>query len=309
MTAPTTGGGIFPTPHSVAPSARARGPQASGMTPFPPTPRGLNPSDASVLSSWLQETATQLTFSGLTQLVARLQDNEVAVFYRNYHFSTIYKYDGRVFCLCTDVGYAETGNMVVWEVLDDIFGDTTRTDSAFRANTAIITEEVLVEAHRAGLMREAARNNGRPFPRYVLTGGTRAIRIDLYHAAPPGVGGAAAAPSTAAAPSHPSSAAASGASTTPTHATPTPSPSASAYGMSPETAAQMARDEEFAQRLQQDEVDAAAREQAAAGRGQRQQHASPTQTISVPNATSTGRRTPAPPGTQPAKKGKDCIIA
>jgi hypothetical protein len=40
---------------------------------------------------FLEESASQLTYHGLCELNAKMGDGELAVFFRNNHFSTIYK--------------------------------------------------------------------------------------------------------------------------------------------------------------------------------------------------------------------------
>ncbi len=44
------------------------------------------------LEKWvLEESATQLTFYGIIQLTKELKEEQLCVFYRNNHFSTMYK--------------------------------------------------------------------------------------------------------------------------------------------------------------------------------------------------------------------------
>ena len=42
--------------------------------------------------SFLQETANQLTYHGLCELNAKVKEDELCVFFRNNHFSTLYKH-------------------------------------------------------------------------------------------------------------------------------------------------------------------------------------------------------------------------
>jgi hypothetical protein len=46
---------------------------------------------ALVAQQFLEESASQLTYHGLCELNAKMKDGELAVFFRNNHFSTIYK--------------------------------------------------------------------------------------------------------------------------------------------------------------------------------------------------------------------------
>lgn len=76
---------------------------------------------------FLRDTASQLTFVGLENLSTHLRDGQLYVFFRNNHFSTLYKQQGRLFLLVTDEGFADFPQ-VVWEKLDSISGDTRYVD-------------------------------------------------------------------------------------------------------------------------------------------------------------------------------------
>ncbi|KAJ6155895.1 hypothetical protein N7470_006461 [Penicillium chermesinum] len=72
------------------------------------------------------ENATQLSPFGLTQLTTRLAPGSVSIFFRNDHFSTLYKHpqSQQLFSLVTDAGYANHAE-VVWESLVDVTGYNT----------------------------------------------------------------------------------------------------------------------------------------------------------------------------------------
>jgi MINDY deubiquitinase len=84
------------------------------------------------VDDFLQATSHQLTQYGLQALHADLRPNQVVVFFRNNHFSTLTKneMDGHLYLLVTDLGYCNTP-LVVWEELDDIFGNTEYVNSDF----------------------------------------------------------------------------------------------------------------------------------------------------------------------------------
>jgi hypothetical protein len=69
------------------------------------------------------ENATQLSPFGLTQLTTRLAPGSVTIFFRNDHFSTLYKHpqSHQLYTLVTDAGYANHTE-VVWESLVDVTG-------------------------------------------------------------------------------------------------------------------------------------------------------------------------------------------
>lgn len=100
---------------------------------------------------WLDETSNQLTHYGLRSLDEGLQDEQLAVFFRNNHFNTIYKRGNGLYLLVTDLGYlSEPG--VVWEKLDDVDGDTQMMTDVFmpyvRSDHVESTEQD-IDLHRA----------------------------------------------------------------------------------------------------------------------------------------------------------------
>jgi hypothetical protein len=84
----------------------------------------------SIVNNFLEHTGHQLTQHGLSVLYEQLAENELAVFFRNNHFSTLTKHEGVLYLLVTDLGYANVSN-VVWEKLDVIDGDTEYVNAGF----------------------------------------------------------------------------------------------------------------------------------------------------------------------------------
>eukprot|EP00755_Sulcionema_specki_P021965 Sspe_Gene.75365::Locus_47092_Transcript_1_1_Confidence_1.000_Length_809::g.75365::m.75365 len=58
--------------------------------------------DASKAETFLKESANQLTYAGLFDLMTTVSEGELCIFFRNNHFSTITKRDGSLFTLVTD---------------------------------------------------------------------------------------------------------------------------------------------------------------------------------------------------------------
>ena len=78
---------------------------------------------ANLIDLFLEETGHQLTSYGLEKLHEHVDEGHLCVFFRNNHFSTMAKFEGQLFLLVTDLGYANV-NDIVWEKLDAIDGNT-----------------------------------------------------------------------------------------------------------------------------------------------------------------------------------------
>ncbi|KAL0097693.1 hypothetical protein J3Q64DRAFT_1714787 [Phycomyces blakesleeanus] len=74
-----------------------------------------------VAASFLQDTATQLTYYGLQLLMDSIPKNKLCVLFRNNHFSTLYKHPETegLYTLVTDSGLVKERSFV-WESLADI---------------------------------------------------------------------------------------------------------------------------------------------------------------------------------------------
>jgi len=70
----------------------------------------------------LDISASQLTYHGLVMLHQQIKERELCVFFRNNHFSTLFKYNGELYLLVTDFGYLNEPE-IVWEKLSQIDGD------------------------------------------------------------------------------------------------------------------------------------------------------------------------------------------
>ncbi|XP_054824455.1 uncharacterized protein LOC129322269 isoform X2 [Prosopis cineraria] len=76
-----------------------------------------------LIRSFLRNNASQLTFYGLFCLQEGLKERELCVFFRNNHFSTMFKYEDELYLLATDQGYINQPDLV-WEKLNEVNGDT-----------------------------------------------------------------------------------------------------------------------------------------------------------------------------------------
>ncbi|XP_053384700.1 ubiquitin carboxyl-terminal hydrolase MINDY-1-like [Mercenaria mercenaria] len=91
-------------------------------------------SQALVAEEFLENSASQLTYHGLCELCTQLKEDELAVLFRNNHFTTLYRHKDELFQLVTDQGFLQESN-VVWETLSNVEGDCHFVDSEFRTYT------------------------------------------------------------------------------------------------------------------------------------------------------------------------------
>lgn len=100
---------------------------------------------ADLIKRFFDNSPSQLTSKGLRMIESGLDEEEVAVFFRNNHFSTIIKSNGIVYLLATDVAFIEAEG-VVWERLEQINGNNLYCNSFFIPLEP--TESLLYETKR-----------------------------------------------------------------------------------------------------------------------------------------------------------------
>jgi hypothetical protein len=96
--------------------------------------------DGELAQRFLSSSASQLTYPGLAMLHEKVKEREVCVFFRNNHFSTMYKHEGQLYLLCTDAGF-KARSAVAWERLSDINGDTELCSPTFGDPNAFLSAE------------------------------------------------------------------------------------------------------------------------------------------------------------------------
>lgn len=108
------------------------------------------------LSSW----PTQLTEYGLKVMQETLKPGQIAILFRNDHFSTLYKEprSGRLMTLVTDMGYA-THDEIIWESLVDLSG--TRTEMYSGDFKSVSHDNPLALGDDQGWTTVASRNRRR----------------------------------------------------------------------------------------------------------------------------------------------------
>ncbi|KAK9121424.1 hypothetical protein Syun_019041 [Stephania yunnanensis] len=87
----------------------------------------ITPQKGELIKNFLKNNASQLTVYGYSRsscyLIEGLKERELCVFFRNNHFSTMFKFSGELYLLATDQGYINQPDLV-WEKLNEVNGDT-----------------------------------------------------------------------------------------------------------------------------------------------------------------------------------------
>jgi len=82
---------------------------------------------------FLQETSSQITAHGLFRLHEVINEGEICVLFRNNHFATITKHEGKIYLLVTDRGLVNDTRSCYWQSLSTLDGDSVFLDSSFRS--------------------------------------------------------------------------------------------------------------------------------------------------------------------------------
>lgn len=102
----------------------------------------FTPEQGKIVDNFLKSTSHQLTEYGLAKLRETLKQDELVVFFRNNHFSTLIKHNGLLYNLVTDIGY-ERERLVVWDLLDSVDGDSQLLDGNFISMKEVHKQEVI----------------------------------------------------------------------------------------------------------------------------------------------------------------------
>lgn len=74
-----------------------------------------------LIRNFLECNPTQLTYYGLMALREELKEKSLAILFRNNHFSTIVRHEGKLYILCTDIGFLSHHDLV-WQSFNDVDG-------------------------------------------------------------------------------------------------------------------------------------------------------------------------------------------
>jgi hypothetical protein len=114
--------------------------QSDPLTNSTPQEARITPDQAVLIQEFLN--TAQLTEFGLQKLHQSIDENELVVFFRNNHFLTITKHNGKLYSLITDIGY-EKERLVVWDQLSSVDGN-----SCFFTSDFLSTQEAKIDEIR-----------------------------------------------------------------------------------------------------------------------------------------------------------------
>jgi len=109
--------------------------------------------EGAMIEEFLNSNCNQLTEYGLRKLHEELEEGELVILFRNNHFSTLTKNNGRLFNLATDIGY-EKERHIVWDLLESVGGDSMFYTSQFLTIEEAKREETFQTALQFGFERK-----------------------------------------------------------------------------------------------------------------------------------------------------------
>ncbi|KAL0223291.1 hypothetical protein P9112_002681 [Eukaryota sp. TZLM1-RC] len=95
----------------------------------------INSDDMYSLGAFLEDTSSQITEYGLECLSSQLKEGSVVVFFRNNHFNTLLKLNGKLYILLSDMGFADSS--FAWECLVSVSGN----NELVQADLGMVVEE------------------------------------------------------------------------------------------------------------------------------------------------------------------------
>ena len=101
-------------------------------------------SEGMIIDTFLRESSYQMTYYGLSALYEKIKDQELCVFFRNNHFCTMFRKHDRLYLLVTDSGYI-SHSQIVWELLDEIDGNTNFVNAQFLEPTSVLSSSSTVD--------------------------------------------------------------------------------------------------------------------------------------------------------------------
>lgn len=78
----------------------------------------LNFNKGALLETFVKQTAGQMTYYGLFELLKSVNEKQLCVLFRNNHFSVLFKLKNELYALITDTGFKN--DSICWERLSEV---------------------------------------------------------------------------------------------------------------------------------------------------------------------------------------------
>jgi hypothetical protein len=163
-----------PTP---APSSDEKPGEPSSAETKKPTTEDIKPPTAyegEIINTFLLQTSSQLTAHGLTVLLNTLKEDELCVFFRNNHFSTLTRHNNDLYILVTDIGY-EKERIIVWDLLNSVDGNSLFVTGDFKPTDDEKKDEIINTLEIMGWTRPKIEECMKHAPRDKLVNADDAI--------------------------------------------------------------------------------------------------------------------------------------
>mmetsp|Transcript_1082 Transcript_1082/g.1756 ORF Transcript_1082/g.1756 Transcript_1082/m.1756 type:complete len:520 (-) Transcript_1082:88-1647(-) len=109
---------------------------------------------------FMESSPSQITEHGFQKLRKEVGENEVCVLFRNNHYSTMTKHDGKLYLLVSDCGYRDE-IAICWEEVQDIHGNSIFTNYAFQEYKCIPSRASSTRGSRTNGSRVASFNQAK----------------------------------------------------------------------------------------------------------------------------------------------------
>ena len=110
--------------------------------------------EKTIIRQFLNQYQQQLTAQGLIRMHEVMNDNEIAIFFRNNHFSAVYKRSGRIWELVTDQGIVDADGRITWQSLSQLSGDEQFVSNKFNLISQNRNQQVQIESYNNALKQQ-----------------------------------------------------------------------------------------------------------------------------------------------------------
>jgi hypothetical protein len=130
--------------------------------------------DGEIINAFLLQTSSQLTAHGLSVLYDTLKEDELCVFFRNNHFSTLTRHGDYLYILVTDIGY-EKERIIVWDLINSVDGNSLFVTGDFKPTDDEKKDEIINTLEIMGWTRTRIEECMKQAPREKLVNADDAI--------------------------------------------------------------------------------------------------------------------------------------